>query len=150
MALSPSSEPTPGGQVHLEAVGAHLEYAAFLKSTLRDDPVTVGWAITALFYAAVHSVRGYLKACKQIDVSSHDDFRQWIQKYPELKRTSSEYDLLKQQSQSARYYCNPNFTWTDVDVLRKKAEKVAATWRDLTLKCLVGPTTSSSTPTPTA
>ena len=136
--------------MHLEAVGKHLDHAAFLRSTNRTDAVTVGWAITALFYAALHSVRGYLKACKQVDVTSHDDFKALVHTHTELKRTSVEYDLLKQESQSARYYCNPNFTWADVDELRKKAEKIANTWRAPTMRCLTAPTGTVSAPAPKA
>lgn len=96
----------------------------------------MGWAITALFYAAVHATRAYLKACKDIEVSSHDDFRGQLEQYPELKSSRAEYDLLKQQSHSARYYCNPNFTWADYERLLPKANKIASTWRPRAERCL--------------
>lgn len=144
--MAPSQSSSPGGDAHLTAAADHLAHADYLKTTGRADPITVGWAITALFYAALHAVRAYLKACKKIDVTSHDDFRQQVQQYTELRRTSVEYDLLKQESHAARYYCSQNFTWSDFEVLRKKADKVVNTWRDPTTRCIGGMTGKQATP----
>jgi hypothetical protein len=122
--------------MHLAAVDAHLAHAERLKATGDADPVMVGWAITALFYAALHAVRGYLRACKDVEVTSHDEFKNLIHAYPELKRTNEDYDNLKQQSQSARYYCNPNFTWADYEHLRRKALRIASMWKAPSQRCI--------------
>ncbi len=137
MAPSPSSDQT-GAETHLRAVTEHIAHGEWLKSSGRTDATTVGWAITALFYAALHSVRAYLKACKNVDVSSHDDFKAYERQFPELKKTALDYNFLKQESQSARYYCNPNFTWTNFDDLRKKAERVAGIWVPKANGCMAG------------
>lgn len=123
------------GRKHLQAVEDHVAHGDFLKATGRTDVITIGWAITALFYSAVHALRAYLRACKGVTIASHDDFHTQQRIYPELNRTKVEYDLLKQESQSARYYCG-EFTWEDFDKLRAKANKVANTWRNKTNECI--------------
>lgn len=135
--------PEVGGEVHLRAVREHLAHGDFLKTTGRSDPVTVGWAITALFYSALHAVRAYLKACKDVDVTSHEDYQAHARRFPELNRTQRDYDLLKQQSHSARYYCNPNFAWQDYESLRQKANRVANTWVPKAEGCLSGKSADS-------
>lgn len=131
-----------GAKAHLQAVDDHLAHGDFLKGTSRADPTTVGWAITALFYAALHAVRAYLKACKNLDVTSHEDFSSQVRAHPELRRSQKEYDWLKQESQSARYYGNRHFTWADFDKIRPAALKVIRTWVPKAEGCL--PTSGSS------
>jgi hypothetical protein len=138
MVHSPSSDESAGADVHVRAVADHIAFGDWLKASGRDDATAVGWAITALFYAALHAVRAYLKACKSVDVSSHDDFKAYERQYPELKKTALDYNFLKQESQSARYYCNPNFTWSNFDELRKKAERVAGIWVPKANGCMTG------------
>ncbi len=137
---------TPSADLHLQAARDHIAHGDFLQSTGRNDPVTVGWAITALFYGALHAVRAYLKACKDVDVTSHEDFSNHARAYPELKRSQVDYDWLKQESQAARYYCNPNFTWADFVQLRKAANKVLATWEPLAKKCIAAQAAPANLP----
>jgi uncharacterized protein (UPF0332 family) len=116
---------------HLSGAEANLAFADQLHRTQGNDFVVVGWAITALFYAAVHAVRAYLLARHGIRVAAHEDMRRLLQEHPELKRTHTSYNHLKQQSESARYYLNPAFTWSDYESLLKDAQKVLATWKPL-------------------
>ena len=116
---------------HLEGAKAHLAFADALAAagaTTTEDPVAVGWAITALFYSAVHCVRAYLVSAKKAKVVSHEDFRRLEREFPELNASRAPYQTLKQQSESARYYLNKNFTWADYQKLRRDAARVLNTW----------------------
>lgn len=117
-----------GAEAHL-AFGDSLRAAAGADPGAVEDPTVVGWAITALFYCAVHAVRAYLVAAKGVRVSAHEDMKRYLADYPELRKTSSAYSTLKQESESARYYLNSNFRWKDYDELRKDAARVLATWK---------------------
>jgi hypothetical protein len=121
---------------HVAGIDDHLAFGEYLRQSGRNDPTTVGWGITALFYSAIHAVRGYLQANHRERVSSHNDMRRFYDKYPELRKTKDEYDELKQQSQSARYYLNPNFDWSDYDELKKSALKIQDAWQELTLMAI--------------
>ncbi len=101
-----------------------LQHADWLRSSGVSGPTAIGWAITALFYATVHALRGYVAERHRHRVASHEDVRRLWNKYPELKRVKANYTGLKQQSESARYYLNDQFTWNDYDKLRSKAEAV--------------------------
>jgi hypothetical protein len=113
---------------HLAGAKANLAFAGGLRTAQATDSVVVGWAITALFYSAVHAVRAYLLARHGVRVAAHEDMRSLLQLHPELRRTHTAYNHLKQQSESARYYLNPAFTWSDYDSLLKDAERILTTW----------------------
>jgi hypothetical protein len=114
-------------QQHLDGSKDFLAHADWLRSSGRSDSTTVGWAITALFYAAIHAVRAYLVSEKGEKVTAHMEMRHLYNSYPELKRTQKAYDLLKQQSEAARYYLAV-FTWKEFEALRPDAERVLAVW----------------------
>jgi HEPN domain-containing protein len=123
-----SSEDAETVQKHLQGADDQLAHADWLHSSSgRSDSTTVGWAITSLFYAAVHAVRAYLVSEKGEKVTAHAEMRGFYEKYPELKKTKSAYDLLKQESEGARYYLT-KFTWEDFAKLRPDARKVIAVW----------------------
>lgn len=113
---------------HLQGAARNLAFADRLKKSGQNDPATLQWAVTALFYAAVHSVRAYLSARHGVQVTAHSDMPGLIAKYPELKGTQRDYDMLKQQSHSARYYLNESFTWDDYDKLRAAAVRISNAW----------------------
>ncbi len=108
-----------------------MAFADALRAGPNADPATVGWAITALFYAAVHAVRAYVLEHHGIRVVSHEDVRRLRHRFPELRKTESKYAHLKQQSEAARYYLSDHFTWADFDELRRDAEMVLKTWLPL-------------------
>ena len=126
----PSSERSPEltAQRHLDGARQNIEFGDRLSETGDEDPIVVGWAITALFYSAVHSVRAMLLAKHKVVASSHEDVRAYERQYPELKRTNTSYRHLKQQSESARYYLNRRFTWKDYRTLRNDAVRIQKTW----------------------
>lgn len=132
MAPSPSSASRDlTAQQHLAGAEANLAFATQLRTAGAADWIVVGWAITALFYSAVHALRAYLLARHGVRVAAHEDMRRLLEAHPELRRTHTAYNHLKQQSESARYYLNPAFTWADYDLLRKDADRVLVTWRPL-------------------
>jgi hypothetical protein len=135
--VSGSTEPSV--EQRLRGVEQFVRFADTLKVSGSSDFVTVGWAITALFYSAVHEIRAYLKAKHGLNVASHEEMRHVEQRHPELQRTKGIYDLLKQESHSARYYLNERFTWSDYEILRKKATAFQAAWRSKTLQCAERP-----------
>lgn len=128
MAPSPSSTDLAAAQRHAAGAVRNLDFARALRGAGATDATTVGWAITALFYAAVHAVRAYLMHAHGEVVTSHEDLRHLPAKYPELKRTLSKYSYLKQESESARYYLNEKFTWADFDKIDPQAVLVLKTW----------------------
>src|SRR5262245_60085966 len=90
-------------------------------SALREHHA--GWSVTALFYAAVHYVRGYLFHRHRVRVSSHEEMKKiWLQ-FPELKAVRVPYEMLKDKSQQHRYYL-VDFQPTDVDGLRGEIERI--------------------------
>lgn len=89
----------------------HLEWAekteAFANSLDRSDNVEVNWAITALFYAAVHYVDAYLvsRGNRQLDHQGRDyEIRQ---NNDFLKPIWKDYKRLKDMSREARYELAP-------------------------------------------
>jgi hypothetical protein len=146
--MPPSSSSTweDAARRHLDSVEKNLTFADWLKGTERTDPTTIGWAITVLFYAAVHAVRAYLAARHEVVVTAHIDMRQHVATYPELRRTKADYEQLKQQSESARYYGDECFTWQDFDKLKQTAVRIRSTWKpsaEQALRARTGPATRS-------
>jgi hypothetical protein len=137
MAPVPSASDREAARFHLAGVAKQLEHAEFLRASGRDDHTTVGWAITALFYCAVHVIRAYLTGVKGVTVSAHEDMHRCYREFPELTKTRAEYQLLKQESEAARYYLSDKFTWTDYDKLRSRLGKIEAVWNPKT-KAAIG------------
>lgn len=113
---------------HLKGARDNLAFADQLRAVANQDVCVIRWAITALFYSAVHAVRGYLVARHGVTVISHQQMRDLERDHPELMKTKVDYDQLKQQSHTARYYLSNRFTWADFDVLRSRAERVLRHW----------------------
>jgi hypothetical protein len=113
---------------HLEGAEVNLAFGDALRKAGASDPAAVGWAITALFYSALHVVRAYA-ATKGDVITSHEDMRSLIHARPELKSTHPSYQNLKQQSEKWRYYLDKQFTWADYDEIRKHADRILKTWK---------------------
>jgi hypothetical protein len=111
------------GRIHLK--GAY-DCIAFSSRVVEHIPEHCGWAVTAIFYAAVHFVRAYLTSVKGCVITRHEDLRTKYDEYPELRRVKAAYEHLKQQSEKARYYATP-FALTDVTSLRRQLETVSKT-----------------------
>ena len=125
----PPGPQKPSALTHLELAFGHLLYAdALATRKLGDDPVIVGWAITGLFYSSLHVVRAYLTARHGFEVREHRDMDEVWRRFPEVAKIRRTYDLLKQESQTARYYGGPHFTWNDFSRLRQTALSINAPW----------------------
>jgi len=123
---------------HLDGADRFFEHADFLRGSGRTDPTTIGWAITALFYSALHELRAYIQARHNREIATHEDMRDLPSTYPELRKTSTDYEELKQQSQGARYYMK-EFTWDDFARLRSTVTRIKSCWRGKTEKELEPP-----------
>jgi len=102
----------------------HLEGATALHQKAQElSAFCNGWAITALFYAAVHYVRSYLVVRHQRHVEAHEAMRQVWREFPEMQRIRSEYELLKKESEQFRYYL-VQFSTDDFKKLQTKLDKI--------------------------
>ncbi len=63
-----------------------------------------GWAVTVLFYTALHKVKALLADRGDVSVS-HKDTLRYLQKDPAFLRLSSLYSDMLQASIDARYNC---------------------------------------------
>jgi len=124
--MPPSSGKTSPGdeeaaRIHLDGARDCLAFSEQVVATMSGTHC--GWAVTGLFYSAVHLVRAYLRT-KGCVISAHQDMRSKYDEYPELRRVKPSYEHLKQQSEQARYYVVP-FAASDVAKLRKSVETIA-------------------------
>ena len=107
--------PTPHD--YLEQARQNEEFASRILSL--GEPRFFGWAVTALFYAAVHYGRAYLRAKSPTVITTHPHF------HSEFLRTSGDsrlyglYRRLKDESERARYDCVP-YGADDVAALQAK------------------------------
>jgi hypothetical protein len=68
----------------------------------RDNPTSVGWVLTVLFYSALHYVEAY-NAKFNTHFSQHADRNEDMGKNPVLKPIFSNYQELSTYSWNARY-----------------------------------------------
>lgn len=75
------------------------------------------WAVTVLFYAALHYVDAIL-AVSRIDPHKHEERQDSIQKNDTLRRVYGEYRMLEALSRNARYYAVEidNGDWHEAEV----------------------------------
>ncbi len=106
----------------------HLAKAAgnetLALSLALDNQTNIDWALTILFYSAVHYVEAYFALSGQ-HLKSHTTRDSWIGRDSALKRIFNEYQDLKFYGYNARYEVS-NFKVTDV---RDVAIKAHATIR---------------------
>lgn len=91
--------------------------------------MAVRWAITALFYSAMHALDAYMLGRHGEVPSEHRDRWPWFRdrRYPELKRFAHDYKELYDNSRDARYY-PVVFTWGDYDKLRVRSRHMIDRW----------------------
>ena len=134
--------PTPSGstelsaRAHLQGADANLAFGSGLVGASPEDPVAIGWAITALFYAAVHEARAYLVARHGRRIVAHDDMRAVWDSHPEMRAGRTPYTELKQQSESARYYLNRAFVASDFSFLAERYGAVRSVLRAKTERAI--------------
>lgn len=70
-----------------------------------DKNVYSDWAMTAVYYAALHYIDAFLARVNIIDPGGHDVRDQEVRGRAELRAISRLYFRLKSRSRNARYYC---------------------------------------------
>lgn len=107
--MSPQRQ-RPTRQQHIDQANANEQLSHRLQST---DPE---WALTTLFYAAVHWMSAYLGDIG-LYPTTHALRRIDINRRPELARVRRRYFFLQAKSVAARYDCVP-FSAQDVARIR--------------------------------
>lgn len=77
----------------------------FAESLPLKTPTDVGWAMTALFYSALHAINAYL-ASQNRTCSDHEDRAKEIIYDPKINPIYKDYRDLHSLSQNARYHMN--------------------------------------------
>lgn len=109
--------PELGFAQHLETADRFLKIAEGADGAEGD---LRAWGIVFEFYAAVHWVRAYIRwKDPDAQIANHDDVRGYFESYAELQKIKRSYDLLKQTSQSVRYY--GQCTWSEDDYARTRS-----------------------------
>lgn len=108
--------------MHLRAASECRDFVQRLLAI--GDPRNYGWAVTATFYAALHTIRAYFGA-KGVEVASHVDGERLFRDMPELRAAVAPFKGLKQASEAARYY-NVSMTEKNVRDSVQMAERIAS------------------------
>lgn len=87
-------------------VSTHLQQATHNEAFFSGINLDVygDWAVTVLFYTALHYIDAYLATVGQLDPGSHDVRDSLIGRYAPTRQVWREYRRLKSFSRSARYY----------------------------------------------
>lgn len=125
----PLRQPAPA--THLDGARANEKVSEALQL------VSPGWAITALFYSAVHFMRAYLAAHHGVQIASHDAMHELWNRFPELRKVKVEYVHLKQTSEAFRYYLQ-DFDAQDVIDTRRHLAKVRGVLEPKIVRALAG------------
>jgi hypothetical protein len=75
----------------------------FYRAT--DKNAYSDWAVTAIYYAALHYIDSFLATTGMIDPGGHDVRDQQVRTRAELRPIGQLYFRLKSRSRNARYYC---------------------------------------------
>ena len=87
----------------------HINWAthnhSFWASIDLDSTPFIDWALTGMFYESVHWVEAFL-ATKGYNSGNHAERTQNMHSYgSDLKPIQTDYNILKQDSETARYDC---------------------------------------------
>ncbi len=136
MTRSPFSTSNPlTPKEHVDGATENFRFAEWLHdSSGADSPSKERWAITLLFYSAVHYVRAYLLAEKGIVINEHKALWDLIKyDYPLINRPKGAYNFLYVASRAGRYYFK-TFTKADYDDCRMKAANIRSNIESLMKK----------------
>ena len=84
---------------HLDQFEHNLSVSSRLEASGDLD-----WAVTTLFYAALHLVQAYIVR-HGLPADSHRQREQQVLAHAELRQIADQYKALQNQSESARYEC---------------------------------------------
>lgn len=87
---------------HLRKAKANEQFAASLEMT---DTVCAGWALTVLFYVAVHYVQAYFSKLG-LSYTTHTNRAAAIHKDPRICGAYDDYRELENMSREAGYECS--------------------------------------------
>lgn len=138
MPLNVSSSTEPSSRAHLDGADANVAFGDMLVTSQGTDAVAVGWAVVAMFYAAIHETRAYLVAKHGRRVVAHEDMRGVWNDHPEMGAARAPYMDLKQQSESVRYYLNRAFTLADFAHVKGRYQRVRSLLRPKTERAQQG------------
>lgn len=97
---------------HLDWAERNRQFAATIKT---GAAAHADWAVTAVFYSAVHLLEAYLAGMGE-HPGGHGERSQAFQDHSVLVEVWEDYREMKDYSEDARYRCVP-FVETDVDRL---------------------------------
>jgi hypothetical protein len=97
---------------------------AFARTLNLEDSLKVDWAITILFYSALHYVDAYF-AIKPLHPPNHEQRDAAIARNPSLDPIWPDYRRLKDRSEAARYEI-ANFHKSDFAAIDQKFLKIKA------------------------
>jgi hypothetical protein len=119
---------------HLHLADELLALAAWGAAARPDDGLAVGWAVTQVFYAAVHGLSACVLARHGVRAPAHQDRGRWFNEYPELRKGEAwDYRALKQASEGSRYRGVP-YTAAQYAAHRTTAERLIAHWAAMARK----------------
>jgi hypothetical protein len=107
--------PTEGN--HRAQAQDNEAFADFLLA--HNEPRYLGWAVTSIFYAAVHYGRAFLRARSGPAITSHPGFETHFLRFSRDPSLYSLYRRLKDESERARYDC-ATYSSSEVDELKQK------------------------------
>lgn len=88
-------------------VASHLNQARHNEGfyTATDKNVYSDWAMTAIYYAALHYIDAFLASVGVLDPGAHKGRDEEFGRKAVLRPVYPEYFRLKNRSENARYYC---------------------------------------------
>jgi len=103
----------PDYQAHLDQAARNEGFLVKIDVSLHSD-----WAVTVLFYAALHYVDAYLAKAANQHPGNHDERDRLIQSHSKTSAARPYYRRLKDRATEARYQCTKTITPATVSSLR--------------------------------
>lgn len=107
----------PSEADHLATARNNEDFADFLLAQSEDR--FLGWAVSSVFYAAVHYGRAFLRANNGPAITSHPGFETHFLRVSRDRSLYNLYRRLKDESERARYDC-ATYSKTEINDLRQK------------------------------
>lgn len=101
----------PAKDDHVDQAKHNFDFFQSLDKETYSD-----WAVTVLFYTALHYIDAFL-ATQSIHPGSHDIRDKYVNRVSQLKPLYPSYSFLKNHSRNARYSPPTSFTGSDVSQL---------------------------------
>lgn len=102
---------------HLATARDNEDFADFLLTQSEDR--FLGWAVSSVFYAAVHYGRAFLQANNAPAITSHPGFETHFLRVSRNQSLYNLYRRLKDENERARYDC-ASYRKTDISDLKQR------------------------------